>query len=254
MKKFEIKESYFKIIFIIFIFLLCFSWAACQKFDCGPDESMKYDVCKFIVNNGALPHGGDETIRNPIWGISYGFQPIFSYMISSVFMKIAMLIFSIDAENIIAVVAARLVSVLCNVGTAIFTMKIGEKLFKNKFTKWVFICVVTLLPQFVFIGSYLNNDSLAIFSISIMIYSWILGMESNWNKKSLIMLASGIGICAISYYNAYVYILCSIILFLTSFFKNKKYEFKGMLIKGIGVSFIVLGICRMVLCKKCNNI
>ena len=243
MKKIKINEKYFKVFFVLFIFILCLSWAISQPFDAGPDENMKYDVCKFIVNNGTLPHGGDETIRNPIWGISYAFQPIFSYIIGAIFMKIVMTIFSLGTLDFATVVAARLVSVLCNTGTAIFTIKIGEKLFKNKYTKWMFISLVTLLPQFVFIGSYINNDSLAIFAISIIIYSWIVGMESNWGKKSCIMLAVGIGICAISYYNAYVYILCSILLFATSFFKNKKIEFKYLFIKGIGISCIVLGIC-----------
>ena len=67
------------------MFLLCFKWSASQPFNSGPDEGMKMDICKYIAQNNKLPHGGDEAVRNPIWGISYGFTPIFSYIISSIF-------------------------------------------------------------------------------------------------------------------------------------------------------------------------
>ena len=77
-----------------------------------------------------------------------------------------------------------------------------------------------MLPQLLFIGSYINNDSLALFSISIIIYSWLKGLESSWNVKSCITLSVGLALCALSYYNAYGYILTSVILFIASYFIN----------------------------------
>ena len=239
------KELIFKIIFIIFVFMFCFIWSMIQPYDSAPDEYMKYDVCKYIANNGSLPLGGDESIRNPIWGISYAFQPIFSYIISAIFMKIVMVITKLTVDDFAVFVAARFVSVLSCTGTVIFIMKIAKKLFEDKKYQWMFIVFTSLLPQYVFIGSYLNNDSFAIFTISIIIYSWIIGLENKWDTKSCISLALGIGFCALSYYNAYVYILCSIIMFISSFIniKEKKFNYKDMLKKGILITIIVFAIC-----------
>lgn len=47
----------------------------------------------------------------------------------------------------------------------------------------VFIVLTSALPQIIFIGSYINNDSLALLSISIIIYAWLNGIESKWNIK-----------------------------------------------------------------------
>ena len=245
MNKIRIKEKYIKIAFILLIFVVTLTWAIIQPNNEGPDEGMKMDICKYIANHGRLPHGGEEEIRNPIWGISYGFTPILSYIIGGLFVKIAS---NFTSDIHILYIAARLVSVICITLMSIVNMKIGEKLFKNKYYKWFFIVLTSALPQIIFIGSYINNDSLALLSISIIIYAWLNGLESKWNIKSCITLSIGLGLCALSYYNAYGYILTSVILFITSYFINKgennKFDFKDMFKKGIiitGITFLLCG-------------
>ena len=83
-------DKIIKIVLLITAFMLYFIWSCCQPYNSAPDEGMKYDICKYIVNNNTLPHGGDPQIRNEIWGISYGFTPILAYMICALFMKIVM--------------------------------------------------------------------------------------------------------------------------------------------------------------------
>lgn len=85
------KEKILKIAIIIFAFLIYFIWSLSQPYKTAPDEGMKFDICRYIVQNNSLPHGGDEAVRDEIWGISYGFTPILSYMISAIFMKIVMI-------------------------------------------------------------------------------------------------------------------------------------------------------------------
>lgn len=240
MKRFMLKEKYFKVIIIIIMFIIVCVGAYKQPLGGAPDEKMKMQICEFIINNGSLPHGGDESIRDGVWGISYGFTPILSYIISALFMRIVM--FFTNTQEII-VFAARFTSILAYIGTIIMIMKISEKLFK-KSAKWIFIILVCCLPQFVFLGSYINNDSLAIFSISIIVYGWICGLESEWNIKSCIILAVGNGICALSYYNAYGFILTSIILFIGSYIVDNKHLFKDMIKKGILIfliAFLIAG-------------
>ena len=224
-------------LFAIYIFSLCLTWLMTIDYDMAPDERMKMDVCNYLFKNEKLPHGGDESIRDSIWGISYAFTPILSYMISALFMKVAS-IFTQDFSYMVW--AARFVSVLCMTGYAIMCYKISCKLFKGVY-KWIFTVFVTLLPQVVFLGSYLNNDSLALLSIAIIVYSWLTGLEKNWDWKSCITMAIGIGICALSYYNAYGYILCSIIIYLASCF-IKKINIKEFFKKGIIIALVAFAI------------
>lgn len=75
--------------YLICLFLALTIWSMATTSGSGPDEAMKYDICNYIASHGKLPDGTDPALRNPIWGISYGFTPILSYMISGVFLKIA---------------------------------------------------------------------------------------------------------------------------------------------------------------------
>lgn len=234
-------ELLVKMAFVLFAFCLFFMLSAKLPINEGPDEVMKYDICKYIVKYGRLPHGGDSEVRNAFWGISYGFTPILSYMISAVFIKIASLL----TDSLFGFyVAARFTSVLCCTGMVIFVIKIADKLFDNKWVKWSFITAVTMLPQVVFIGSYINNDSLALLSISIIVYAWVIGQESRWNTKSCILLAIGIGLCALSYYNAYGFILTSMILFIVWHIMNKnkqgRFDIKSFWNKAGLISGIVI--------------
>ncbi|MGN1327336.1 MAG: ArnT family glycosyltransferase [Clostridia bacterium] len=235
MSKEKSKNIIISIIIVIYVWALCMNIATNIKFNSAPDEILKYNVCKYIYENSKLPEGGDESIRDPKWGISYAFTPILSYMFSAGIMKIVSL-FSQNESALI--IGARLVSVFCLIGYTIMCIKISNKLFK-KLYKWLFVVFATLLPQVIYLGSYLNNDSLALFSISIIIYSWLIGLEENWSWKSCIILAVGLGICALSYYNAYGYILCSIIIYFVSSY-IKKINVKEFLLKGITIALITL--------------
>lgn len=221
--------------FLVYIFILCFSMSRGTEFNSAPDEKMKYDVCKYIYNNSKLPHGGEESIRDENYGISYAFMPILSYIISAVFMRLFD-VFSSDPFSLL--VSARLVSVLCITAYAFMCIKISEKLFKGIY-KWVFVAFATLLPQLLYLGSYINNDALAQLSISIIIYSWIIGLEKDWNWKSCIILGVGIGLCSMSYYNAYGYMLTSVILYFVSGFV-KKMNTKEFLKKGFAIAGIAI--------------
>ncbi len=195
--------------FVVLAFCIYLMWAVTQPFNSAPDESMRYQISQYIFQHQSLPLGGDPALRNPIWGISYGFTPILAQIIAAAFMKIASF-FTQDAFAL--VVAARLVSVLCNTGTVIVCFKIADKLFSGLY-RWMFVVFIALLPQFIYIGSYVNTDSLAIFTTSLIIYSWILGLESHWSRSSCILLAVSISLCALSYYNAFGFILCSVLLY-----------------------------------------
>lgn len=239
----EKKEKKFEIWYIGFIFVLLLVWSVLAKEATGPDEAMKYDVCKYIAVNGHLPHGGDPSIRNGIWGTSYGFTPLLSYIVSAIFLKIVCLF---TEETQILYIAVRFTSVLCITGMTVMVIRIGNLLFEKRNSRWLFIALTTLLPQVLYLGSYLNNDSFALLTISIIIYAWVRGIREQWDVKSCVLLAVGIGLCALSYYNAYGYILCSIPLFFFSFRKSGKtrenmirmWKMAGLI---AGIAFLIAG-------------
>lgn len=222
-----------KIVFILYIFILCTTLALTMRYNGAPDEAMKYDVCRYLYMNRTLPHGGDPAIREVNWGISYAFTPILSYIFATIFMIITA---QFTSNGTLIFISTRFVSIIFMCAYALMNIKIAEKLFKGVY-RWVYVAFVTLLPEVVFLGSYLNNDAFALFSTSVIVYAWILGIESNWNWKSCIILALGIGACALSYYNAYGFILCSIIFYFVSNF-IKKIDIKVFLKKGCTIALI----------------
>ena len=206
-------------IFLISLFCYYLIWTVSQPYNSCPDEKMKWDICKYIAEHNSIPDGRDESIRDSIWGISYAFQPILTYMICAVFVKIASIF---TTQQFALVVAARLVSTISMTLTIYFVIKIANKLFKDKgIYKYLFIVFIAFQPITAFLASYINNDSTAILAISIIIYLWILGLESNWKTKHCILLGGAVGFCALTYYNAYGYILCSVLICLSSAVLNK---------------------------------
>ena len=94
--------------------------------------------------------------------------------------------------------------------------------------------------------TYVNSDSLALFSIAMIIYYWLKGIENKWQTSYCIKLAISLAIAMLSYYNLYGYILCSALLFLQYYrkvdFSINKY--KKMLTKGfmiMGIVFVLAG-------------
>lgn len=77
-------------------------------------------------------------------GISYAFQPILTYIICAVFVKIALLF---TTNHFALVVAARLVSTISMTLTIYFVIKISNKLFKDKeIYKYLFIVFIAFQP------------------------------------------------------------------------------------------------------------
>ncbi|MCF0132637.1 MAG: glycosyltransferase family 39 protein [Blautia sp.] len=238
MTKWNKKELAGELLF--FFLLMCYyvMWAKVQPMNAAPDEHMRYQIAEFIYQYGALPVADDPRVIDPSWGISYAFNPILDYMIAALFMKVMSLI---STKPFALLMAARMVSVLCGVGTAFMTLRIGKKLF-DPAKAWLMTVFVATMPGMVFVTSYVNCDALAIFSSGIIVYFWICGWEKDWDLKSCIGLALGISVCALSYYNTYGFILCSIIFFGSTMLlwcgKNKNY--KSLLTKGGIISAIVL--------------
>lgn len=208
--KSKMKPMLPELLFLAAIFVFLFLWAAVQPFDTSPDERMRYDIVKYLVEYGKLPHGGDPAIRDANWGISYAFNPILAYMIMAVFVKVAGF-FTDQLQTL--VMAARLVNILLGCATAFLLLRMGGYLFRRRGQRWLFAALSMLLPETLFIFSYVNSDGLALFSTVLILLFWVRAMKGSWTWKNCAGLAVGISICALSYYNAYGVILASVFFF-----------------------------------------
>ena len=203
---------------MILVLFVCLYGAYSISIHTAPDEVMRYPVPLFIFDKGYLPLGNEKEIMSEIWGFSYAFTPYLPSIISVVFMKI-MALFT-DAPNML-LFAARWTSVLSVSLTWVFCCKIGERIFTKQYTIVLLSVLVCFLPQFVYLGCYLNNDAFSVMTSSIIIYYWLIGDKECWSLKSCVGLGLGIGLLSLAYYNAYGFILCSIIFYIYSSVKQK---------------------------------
>ena len=147
---------------------------------------MRYLVADYIYSNhGALPRGDDSAIRNATWGISYAYYPILSYMISAAFMGVASIF---GASGIALLRAARMADVLFVTCAVYFLVKASGKLFpREKFSgevRGLFTALAGFMPQAIFLGTYVNTDSLALMSAALILYAWASYLREDWTWKN----------------------------------------------------------------------
>ena len=201
-------------------------------------------IPQFIYEHGSLPRGDDPLIRNEDWGTSYAFNPILSYMASAVLMK-GMSLFTTNEWMLL--LSARFVNVLLGALMAWVVLKAAKLLFPRRYA-WMFTALVVFLPGNVILYSYVNCDALAMCSTAIIFYSWVKAYKEGWNWTTCAVSAIGMGLCFLSYYNAYGFILTTFFFFvgtmLTDQEKAPKERWKEMIQKGL---FILVIVCVIAL-------
>ncbi len=212
-----------------------------QPFGDPPDEYNRYLIPQYIAQYGTLPDGFEESIRIPAYGFSYAFQPILPYMVQGYTMRFAGL-FTQDAD--ILFYTARLVDFAFGLVMAVFLLLLGRQWFSSVRLRWLFCFLTMFLPQSLFLHTYVNTDSCCMMSITIMLYGLTLCLSDHFRRRSCVIMSAGIILCALSYYNAYGFILSCILLFFAhylSFQEGKLHlDWKPFLKKGLLISAIVL--------------
>lgn len=204
-----------------------------------PDESGHYKVVQYICLHGRLPHGADPEIQLFGYGGSYAFQPILTYIVQGFLLRF---LFSFCRDGYLLLTAARLVNVACGLVMAVYVRKTARLLFAARPAQWLFAVLVMFLPQSLFLHTYVNMDSLAMLSTAILLYAWLRGFASRWDRGSCLTLAVGLSLCALSYYNAYGFLLCSIPIAVYPFldFNNSRFLWRDFGKRALAVSALVL--------------
>ncbi len=208
-----------------------------------PDEAGRYLVCRYICRYGRLPNGYDPEVRLPGYGFSYAFYTILPYILQGFAMRFVNLF---TTSELALLYTARFVNVLTGTAMAAVVYRLGGRLFPHRLFKWLFCVLVMYLPQSLFVHTYVNTDSLCLFSTALIMYALVCAYQESFTVKNCLLLSAGIILCALSYYNAYGWILSSIFLFAARFFYRKEdtgrlgYDWREMLKKGCLISGVVL--------------
>ena len=147
---------------------LCIYLAYETDFNTAPDEELRFLICKFVFNNLSLPLPEDPSIVLPGYGFSYAYTPYTAQIISGILMR-TMTLFS-SSEHM-AIFAARITSAAFITLYSIFIIKISKMLFCESLTSILFTVFCVFLPQVIYLGSYINNDSMSLFASSMIFYS-----------------------------------------------------------------------------------
>ena len=232
-----------QILFGIYLFLYLFFAIVLvirQPFGNPPDEYNRFLIPKYIAEHGTLPNGYDESIRIYGYGFSYGFQPILPYMLQGYTMRLVA-VFT-DSQTAL-LYTARSVNVLLGLCMATVVWFLGSKWFQDRRFSVLFSFLVTFLPQSIYMHTYVNTDSCCMLSIAIMLYAVTEGLSHDFRIRDCVLLSVGIILCALSYYNAYGFILSCILLFTAGHLHRKSkliFDWKNWLKKGCLISAIVL--------------
>ncbi len=214
-----------------------------QPFGNPPDEYNRFLIPEFIAETGHLPIGFEESIRIPGYGFSYAFQPILPYMIQGYLMRFVRMF---TESRYALVLTGRFVDLIFGLVMAVFVLKLAELLFKDVKLRYLFAFLVMFLPQSIFVHTYINTDSCCMMSIAMMLYGIVKCIRDRFRTIPCVVLSIGIIFCALSYYNAYGFILSCILLFFAAHLNREsasgrlKLDARSLIGKGFLVSVIVL--------------
>lgn len=217
------KERIVTGITVFIAFLIYFSLSCMLPMEKAPDESMRYMVPEYIFQYHRLPAGTDMAVVDGVWGFSYAFTPYLPSILAAMLMRLAA-VFTDSAK--VLLIACRFVSVAAATGSVWLAFPIGKRLFADWKSRLLFALCVGFLPQFVFLSAYLNNDAFAVFTVMLILFAWLYGRERHWDYRSCLLLAVAIGLCVLTYYNAYGWVLCSIFMFFGSIWQDDAIERK----------------------------
>lgn len=206
-----------------------------------PDEHSRYLVPLYICNHGSLPTGFEEELISGNVKWTYGFYTLLPYMVQGTAMRI---VNQFTTSPLALLYTARLVNVIFGLLMAWVVLLLGRRIFQSWRSQWLFCFLVTMLPQCVFLHSYVNPDSLCLFSTALMLYGLVKGYQENFTFKACLILALGVIFCALSYYDAYGFIISGALLFTAWFLRSVegkwRFDWKGFWKKGLPLAAFIL--------------
>ncbi|MFT9057252.1 MAG: glycosyltransferase family 39 protein [Ethanoligenens sp.] len=229
-------DRFYLPILLLAVSALYFSWALIIPFGAAPDETLRYDVVRFILQYHMLPVAGDPRLFYAA-GQTYAAMPFFSYILSALLC----ILVKLTGIPIVPYLIARLVSVFSGVAAVYFVYRISEMLFQDALTKKFVPLFFAFIPQFAFICAYTNQDALMVMLSAATTFLWLKGLRENWSFQTVAWLGVVLGIMLLTYINGYVLILGTLFIVLISYRGKGSRAFACKLLLCLGIMAAIGG-------------
>ena len=128
-------------------------------------------------------------------------------------------------------------------GVAVYAIRLTKKVTASP-CRWIFIALLTLTPQSIFLGSYFNLDAYSLFAVLMLVDGWAEGIRSRWSLKSCAVLGLSMGLCVLGYEYTYGFLVASVLLYVGWFLLNRREERFGRFFgHGCCVAAVFLLVC-----------
>ncbi|MBR0093607.1 MAG: hypothetical protein IJP92_18120 [Lachnospiraceae bacterium] len=209
-------------------------------FENPPDEHARFRIPLFIARYGHLPVGTEPEMAN-LYGGLYAMRPSLGLYVMALLLR---LLISFGADGFALVFAARLVNVTCGICMAYVVYRLSKLLFAREEIRLLFCCMVMYLPQHLFLHTYVNNESMNLLSVAMMLYAVTVLYREGFSARICILLTAAWIMCILTNFNAYAFVLCTGILFLARFIGGsageRHFDTKRFLRFGLPVILAVL--------------
>ena len=214
------RERIFLLLYLLLFAAVAVSVALVQpaenlgpEFENPPDEHARLRIPLFIARSGRLPVGTEAEMAG-LYGGLYAMRPSLGLYVMALVMR---LLIAMNADGFALVFAARLVNVTFGLCMAYVVYLWSKRLFTAQKIRWLFCCMLMFLPQQLFLHTYVNNESMNLLSVAMMLYGITLLYQERFTPRICILLAAAWIICLLTGFNAYGFVLCTGILFLLRF-------------------------------------
>lgn len=204
----EIRRKPGRILLFLLMLLLLTDMAIHVPMERSPDEKMRSDIPFWIAENDRLPTGFEPELLDNIWGFSYATMPYLPALPGALLIKAAS---ALGGDFRQCLIACRFVNVFAALGCLLLSFQIGDMLFGGGSRTWLFVLISCFLPQFLVCGAYFNNDVPALFGIYLTLYALLRATRSGWSVRDCVLLSAALSVIVLCYYNAYGWLLVSVV-------------------------------------------
>ncbi len=184
-------------ILVLIVFMICSCGGMLLSTKYCPDEYARFILTDYIFSTGTLPKGYEQEVMIPGWGFSYALRPYLTSLIGAFFMRCASVV---THNSIVLVFMSRMPSIIATTFTCYFCLKTGNEIFEKRIASITFAVITCFVPQVMFCGMYLNNDSVSLTAVAMGVYFLVRGHKLHWDNGSCIGLSVAFALCLLSYY------------------------------------------------------
>ena len=174
-----------------------------------PDEFTRIVIPRYICDHGTLPTGFEPEVQIAGYGGSYAFFPYLPY----IFMGWAMRLTSLfTGQEAALTMAARCVNVASGLLMAVTVYFLSRRVFQDRAVRWAFCYIVMFWPEQLFVHTYVNTESMSLLSTAMILLALVAVYQEGPEIRHSVLLAAGLVLCLLTYYNAYGYVLAAVVL------------------------------------------